>query len=165
MSPASVKVGVVDVAILIPDRRISYWAPALPSHAIVTVFAVVPTSRRLLGALPDGGGVGEGALVAVGVLCTGLAYVLYFRLIESTGPARSLTVTFVIPVFALGYGVAFLGESITGWMIGCGLVIVCGTMLSTGSCDGGEPGLCELPCAVSACGLFSGSSACTTIHE
>ena len=67
MSPASVKVGVVDVAILIPDRRISYWAPALPSHAIETVFAVVPTSRRLLGALPDGGGVGEGALVAVGV--------------------------------------------------------------------------------------------------
>ncbi len=72
------------------------------------------------------------ALVAVGVLCTGLAYVLYFRLIESTGPARSLTVTFVIPVFALGYGVAFLGESITGWMIGCGLVILLGTALSTG---------------------------------
>ena len=72
------------------------------------------------------------ALIAVGVLCTGLAYVLYFRLIESTGPARALTVTFVIPVFALGYGVAFLGETITGWMVFCGAIILLGTALSTG---------------------------------
>ena len=72
------------------------------------------------------------ALIAAGVLCTGLAYVLYFRLIESTGPARALTVTFVIPVFAMGYGVVFLGETITWWMVGCGAVILLGTALSTG---------------------------------
>lgn len=72
------------------------------------------------------------ALVAVGVLCTGLAYVLYFRLIEQAGPARALAVTFVVPVFAVFYGVLFLGESVTGWMLLCGAVIVCGTALSTG---------------------------------
>jgi drug/metabolite transporter (DMT)-like permease len=72
------------------------------------------------------------ALLAVGVLCTGVAYVLYFRLIEHTGPARALTVTFVLPVFAVFYGALFLGEEITPWMVGCGLVIVCGTALSSG---------------------------------
>ncbi len=73
-----------------------------------------------------------GAALAVGVLCTGLAYILYFRLIEHTGPARALAVTFVIPVFAVLYGVVLLGESVTPWMVLCGAVIVCGTALSTG---------------------------------
>jgi drug/metabolite transporter (DMT)-like permease len=58
--------------------------------------------------------------------------VLYFRLIEAAGPARALTVTFLVPVFALFYGGVFLGESITPWMIGCGAVILVGTSLSTG---------------------------------
>ncbi len=72
------------------------------------------------------------ALVAVGVLCTGLAYILFFRLIEQAGPARALAVTFVIPVFGVMYGVVLLGESVTPWMVLCGLVIVCGTALSAG---------------------------------
>lgn len=70
------------------------------------------------------------ALLAVGVLCTGVAYILYFRLIENVGPARSLTVTFVLPVFALIYGLIFLGENISAWMVLCGAIIVCGTALS-----------------------------------
>ena len=72
------------------------------------------------------------AVATLGVLCTGVAYILYFRLIEQAGPARALAVTFVVPVFALLYGVLFLAERITPWMIGCGLVVVCGTALSTG---------------------------------
>jgi drug/metabolite transporter (DMT)-like permease len=72
------------------------------------------------------------ALVAVGVLCTGIAYILYFRLIEEAGPARALAVTFIVPVFAVFYGAVFLGEAVTGWMLTCGAVIVCGTALATG---------------------------------
>ena len=72
------------------------------------------------------------ATAFVGVVCTGLAYVLYFRLIGQAGPARALAVTFVVPVFALIYGGLFLGEAITGWMLWCAGVIVCGTALSTG---------------------------------
>jgi drug/metabolite transporter (DMT)-like permease len=72
------------------------------------------------------------SLAVVGVLCTGIAYILYFRLIERTGPARALAVTFLVPVFAISYGVAFLGEQVTPWMLGCGAVIVLGTALSTG---------------------------------
>ncbi|MHB8947928.1 MAG: DMT family transporter [Rhodoferax sp.] len=72
------------------------------------------------------------ALAAVGVLCTGVAYILYFRLIENVGPARSLTVTFAIPVFAVIYGVIFLGEAVSLWMLLCAGIIVCGTALSAG---------------------------------
>jgi drug/metabolite transporter (DMT)-like permease len=72
------------------------------------------------------------AVAAVGVLCTGLAYILYFRLIEQAGPARALAVTFVVPVFAVFYGALFLGEAVTSWMLLCGGIIVCGTALSTG---------------------------------
>ncbi len=72
------------------------------------------------------------ALIVVGTACTGLAYILFFRLIETAGPARALTVTFLVPVFALFYGAVFLGEEITQWMLVCAVVIVCGVGLSTG---------------------------------
>jgi len=72
------------------------------------------------------------ALLAVGIFCTGLAYILFFRLIANAGPAKALTVTFLVPVFALFYGAIFLGEPITPWMLGCAAVIVCGVALSTG---------------------------------
>lgn len=72
------------------------------------------------------------AVAALAVLCSGIAYILYFRLIVHAGPSRALAVTFIAPVFAVAYGAVFLGESITLWMLGCALVIVCGTLLSTG---------------------------------
>ena len=73
-----------------------------------------------------------GAVLALGVVCTAVAYILYFRLIERAGPARALSVTFAIPVFAVIYGVVLLGEAVTPWMLVCGVVIVVGTSLSTG---------------------------------
>lgn len=72
------------------------------------------------------------SLITVGVLCTGVAYILYFKLIENAGPARALTVTFLVPVFAIAYGVLLLGESVTAWMVACGAVILVGTALSSG---------------------------------
>ena len=72
------------------------------------------------------------AVLALGLLCTAVAYVLFFRIIEAAGPAKALTVTFLVPVFALLYGVLFLSESITGWTLVCGAVILLGTALSTG---------------------------------
>lgn len=72
------------------------------------------------------------ALVVLGILCTGIAYVLYFRLIEQAGPARAVAVTFAIPVFAILYGALFLGEPVTSWMLMWGTVVVLGTALATG---------------------------------
>ena len=72
------------------------------------------------------------SLAWVGVVCTGVAYVLYFRLIERVGPARALTVTFVVPVFAVFYGALFLHETVNAWMLLCAAIIVCGTALAAG---------------------------------
>ena len=71
------------------------------------------------------------AVLAAGVLCTGVAYVVFFRLIENAGPARALSVTFLVPVFAVLYGVLFLTEAVTPWMLLCAAVIVSGTALSS----------------------------------
>ena len=73
-----------------------------------------------------------GALLALGTLCTAVAYVLFFRLSERLGPARAITVTFTIPVFAVFYGVTLLGETVTTWMLFCGVIVLCGTALATG---------------------------------
>ena len=72
------------------------------------------------------------AVGVLGVVCTGVAYVLYFRLIANAGPSHTLTVTFLIPVFAVIYGVSFLGEAVTLWMLLCGAIIICGTALASG---------------------------------
>jgi drug/metabolite transporter (DMT)-like permease len=72
------------------------------------------------------------ALLAVGILCTGVAYVLYFRIIGNAGPARALSVTYLVPVFAVLYGLLFLGETVTPWMLICAAVIIVGTAMSTG---------------------------------
>jgi len=72
------------------------------------------------------------AMLALGVLCTGIAYLLYFRLIADIGPARALTVTFLIPVFGMAWASLLLGEPITFTMIaGCALVLA-GTALILG---------------------------------
>ena len=65
-----------------------------------------------------------GCALVLSLLCSAVAYLLYFRLIASCGPTRALTVTFLIPVFGLLWGMLLLGERITAEMlIGCGLVV------------------------------------------
>jgi drug/metabolite transporter (DMT)-like permease len=72
------------------------------------------------------------SMVVLGVVCTGLAYLLYFRLIADVGPAKAVSVTFLIPAFAVLWGALFLGERVTMEMVGACLVIVAGTALATG---------------------------------
>ena len=53
-----------------------------------------------------------GAVLAIGIVCSGIAYLLYFRLIKDVGAASALTVTFLIPVFGTLWGILFLGEQL-----------------------------------------------------
>jgi drug/metabolite transporter (DMT)-like permease len=69
---------------------------------------------------------------ALGVFCTGLAYLLYFRLIAHVGPANAIAVTFLIPLFAVLWGSLFLGERPTPTMAAGGALILLGTSLATG---------------------------------
>jgi drug/metabolite transporter (DMT)-like permease len=68
----------------------------------------------------------------IGAVCTGLAYVLYFRLIAKVGAARTMTVTYLIPLFANLIGVVFLDELITTWGTVCAVMILSGTALAAG---------------------------------
>ena len=72
------------------------------------------------------------AVLALGVVCSGIAYLLYFRLIADIGAASALTVTFLVPVFGVLWGHLVLGEPL-GWntLVGA-LVVIVGTALVTG---------------------------------
>jgi drug/metabolite transporter (DMT)-like permease len=72
------------------------------------------------------------AVLALGVACTGIAYVLYFQLLASAGPARAMTVTFVIPIFGILWGTLFLAESVSWRMIEACVVVLIGTALAAG---------------------------------
>ena len=69
-------------------------------------------------------------VLALALASTAFAYLLYFRLIATIGPARALTVTFLIPLFGVLWGVLFLGEPFAAnTLFGCAL-IVAGTWIA-----------------------------------
>jgi drug/metabolite transporter (DMT)-like permease len=68
-------------------------------------------------------------MILFALLSSGVAFLLYFRLIADIGPTKSLTVTFLMPVFTMIWAALFLGEAVTVVMIlGC-LLILAGTGL------------------------------------
>lgn len=69
------------------------------------------------------------ALLALGLICSALAYILYFRLIEDIGPTGALTVTYLIPLFGVLWGALFLHETLTAMTMAGALVVVTGTAL------------------------------------
>ena len=70
--------------------------------------------------------------VLLGIICTGIAYILYFRLLSRIGPAKALAVTYLIPAFGVFWGHLLLNEPVTPSMIvGCAVILV-GTTLATG---------------------------------
>jgi drug/metabolite transporter (DMT)-like permease len=77
------------------------------------------------------------SLLVLGALCTGVAYLLYFRLLGSASPTRALAVTYLIPLFAVSYGVTLLDEPFTPGMGLSALVILLGTAMATGMIDPG----------------------------
>lgn len=78
-------------------------------------------------------------VAALGILCTGFAYVLYFRLVENVGASYAASVTFVIPIFGVLWGAMFLGEKITPTMIVGGAIILLGTALASGKLTPARP--------------------------
>ncbi|MBT9490757.1 MAG: DMT family transporter [Paucibacter sp.] len=72
------------------------------------------------------------AVTALALLCSAVAYILFFRLMSRIGPTNTIAVTFLIPVFAVLWGYLFLGEVFTLKMAaGCAVVLL-GTALALG---------------------------------
>ena len=78
----------------------------------------IPTQGWLYGAI-------------LGVFCTGVAFILYFHLLEKLGVVRTVVVTYLVPVFAMLWGTVFLAETITLKMLLGAALILAGVGLST----------------------------------
>ncbi|HWJ63829.1 MAG TPA: DMT family transporter [Acidimicrobiales bacterium] len=73
-----------------------------------------------------------GALVALAVICTGIAFVVFFALIREVGPAQATVITFVNPIVALALGVVVLDEHLSwGQLLGLPVVLA-GCWLAAG---------------------------------
>lgn len=70
--------------------------------------------------------------VVLGIVCTGMAFLLYFHLLANVGVAKTVIVTYLIPVFAMLWGFLFLGEGVTGKMLGGAFFILTGITLTSG---------------------------------
>lgn len=72
------------------------------------------------------------SLLGLAVLCSAVAYLLYYRLIRDVGPTRTISVTFLIPVFGVAWGAIFFGETLNGSALFGGLVVLIGVALVLG---------------------------------
>ena len=71
-------------------------------------------------------------VAVLALVSSGLAYLLYFRLITRAGPANAIAMTFLIPGFAVLCRAQFLGEALTpAKALGCAVILL-GTTLATG---------------------------------
>jgi drug/metabolite transporter (DMT)-like permease len=105
-------------------------ALATGSQLSATLFLALPAMALWPARTP--GAVAWIAVALLAIVCTGVAYVLYFRLIANLGPSNAIAVTYLIPAFAVLWGAVFLHEPITGAMvIGCAIILL-GTSLATG---------------------------------
>jgi drug/metabolite transporter (DMT)-like permease len=68
------------------------------------------------------------SMLALGLVCGAVAYLLYFRLIADIGATGALTVTYLIPVFGVAWGALFLGETISASMLAGAALVVLGTV-------------------------------------
>ncbi|MET2898902.1 DMT family transporter [Vibrio rotiferianus] len=112
-------------------------APQIPAfnNAYGSMWAAVIWVLPLLPFLPmraEPTSIEWSSVVALGVVCTGLAYLLYFRLVSEVGPASALSVTFLIPVFGILWGYLILDEPIGFNTIIGTILVLSGTMLVTG---------------------------------
>jgi drug/metabolite transporter (DMT)-like permease len=117
---------------MIVKRRLSDVDPLGPVAAslgvatlLITPFALadVPTSVPSADTLAS--------VLVLGLLCSALAFLFFFRLIAEIGPGRATVITYINPVVALALGVAILDESVTTGVVVGLLLILAGSWLST----------------------------------
>ena len=88
--------------------------------AALTMLPFTPVGRDL-GAIPPRAWL---AVAGLALVSTTFAFILYYRLIADVGPVKAITVTLLVPVFGMLWGVIFLGEPLTpGRLAGCAIIL------------------------------------------
>jgi drug/metabolite transporter (DMT)-like permease len=120
------------IAPLIAARHLAD-VPALPMTAVCLGFAAlvyaVPAAVSWPETVPS-----TRVLVALGglaVICTALAFIVFFALIREVGAARALVFTYINPTVALVAGAVVLNEPLTPWNVGALALIMAGCVLAT----------------------------------
>ena len=121
---------------LIISRRLA----DLPSLGVVAAsLAVTAAIYAPAGLLQWPGSVSPETMAAVATLalvCTALAFVLFFALIVEAGPTRATVITYINPLVAVLLGVVFLGEPFTAGIAIALPLILCGSVLATSRTPG-----------------------------
>ncbi|GAB5562612.1 MAG: EamA family transporter [Synoicihabitans sp.] len=106
----------------LPSEGIASWSQLMVAPIVliglpISPLVSTPGSREII------------ALLILAIFGSALAYLLFYRLLADIGPTRCTTITFIIPVFSMGWGALILDEQITlGMMVGCAILIA-GTVL------------------------------------
>jgi drug/metabolite transporter (DMT)-like permease len=96
------------------------WSQLLGGAALLPIAAATPLNAEITPMIVAN-------LLALALVCSAAAYVLYFRLLANVGPTRAMTVTFLMPAFGMLWGRLFLDETITLPMLAGAVLIVAGT--------------------------------------
>jgi drug/metabolite transporter (DMT)-like permease len=123
---------------LLVKHRLAGMAPVGMSGLVMVASALLLLPAAVATAPPSFPSAGPvAAVAALGVLGTGVAFVIFYWLISTVGPARTLIVSYVAPGFAIAYGAALLSEEITAATIAGLVLILAGSWLSV---EGRLPG-------------------------
>jgi drug/metabolite transporter (DMT)-like permease len=117
---------------MVYKRHLSDLDPRATMGASLAIAAVILTPLALLDAparTPSAGALG--AVVALGLVCTALAFSLMALLISEIGPARAVVITYINPIIAVALGVSVLGEQPGAGAVAGLLLILAGSWLST----------------------------------
>ena len=96
------------------------WSQLFAGLALIPVLPIAPIRGEISTVIIAN-------TLALALLCSALAYLLYFRLIANVGPTRAMTVTFLMPALGMLWGVLFLDEIVTLPMIAGAALIIAGT--------------------------------------
>ena len=143
---------------MIVKRRLSDLDPLGPVAASLGIAALLVTPLALA-SLPDSTPSADtfASIAVLGLVCSALGFLVFFRLIAEIGPGRATVITYINPVVALALGVVVLDESVTTGVVVGLLLILAGSWLST---DGRlPPGLAGLAARVRSRTSARGSEA------
>jgi drug/metabolite transporter (DMT)-like permease len=126
---------------IIVDRRLGDLDPMGPIAASLGLATLVLAPAAIL-TPPDGLPPGDalGSLAVLGVVCTALGLVLFFRLVVEAGPSRAAVITYINPLVAVVLGVLVLNERVGATAVAGLLAILAGSWLSTGGRRRGRTG-------------------------
>jgi drug/metabolite transporter (DMT)-like permease len=130
------EIGVVAVCYAVGPIVLARWLSDVPALGVVAAslgIAAIMYAPFAMFSLPDGlpGWKVNASVVGLAVVCTALAFILFFQLIAEVGPVRATVITYVNPAVAAVLGVTVLSERFTaGMAVGFALVLL-GSVLAT----------------------------------